>query len=158
MKIQVVVVAEIKPDFVSSQIMRWMKAPYSHAAIIYNNMVYHCIEQGVCVQSLEDGLHDSVIVGSKEIELKCNEETFLAFIEGAKDKDYSETNLIGIALKKLGFGKSFYKYFSDGRSELFCDEFVAWTIETLSDFKFGKDLDLMDVKEMFEALPPKGVA
>ena len=146
MKINVCMVAETKPDFVSRQIMERIGAPYSHAAIIYKDLVYHCIERGVCVQNLADGLHHSKIVVSKEVELNCTEDAFFAFMQGALDKDYSELQLVGFIFPKMA------KYVADGRSELICSEFVAWVLVELAGYKFSEELDFVDPRELFESL------
>ena len=141
-------VTETSPDFASRCIMKVIGAPYSHACIIYDDLVYHCIGRGVCVQNLKEGLHNSFICGEKEVELKCDESTFLAFIEGARGKDYSESQLIGFLMPKW-----FRRYFTDGRSEIICSEFVAWVLVTFTDIKFKQDIDFITPKELFEAIP-----
>jgi hypothetical protein len=145
-QVKVCVVAELNPDFVSSQIMKRIGAPYSHAIIIYKNKIYHAIEQGVCISSMEEGLLDSKIVDEKDIELDCTEEEFFSFIEGAVGKNYSEIQLLGFIFPSLK------GLVANGRSALICSEFVAWVLEKFAGYKWNEDLDFVDPRELFESI------
>ena len=126
-KVKVVWTAETKPDFVSRAIMAFQRTPYSHVAIIFDGMICHAIGEGVCFSPAADYLADHVVVLERELELACSAERFMGFIEGESGKEYSEAQLLLIALG--------LKWFANGDEKRICSEFVANIIS-----KFGLEL------------------
>lgn len=157
MKVTVAVSKEKNPDFVSRQIMKFIGRDFSHILFHYNGYVYHCIEDGVVVESLKHYLIDHELPIEKEIPLRCTKEEFYHWVKIHSKIEYSHWQWGGFALKKLGpwIFKLFCGFFSNGRNFGVCSEFVGWMLHDLAGMtKFGDDeLDeFLDPAEIIDAL------
>ena len=152
MEIRIVVMREIRPDFVSRAIMAWTGVPYSHIAICYNqegtDYLFHAYGKGVCLDRLDTYLQDHQIVGRKPVTLACDPESFLGYVSGAVGKDYSEAQFLGFIFPY----KWIMKLVGDGERELVCSELVARVLTKFSNYTFAEDLDFLDPREVWEAI------
>lgn len=140
--------AEIDPDWATRLLMWWSKVPYSHIAIEFEGDIYHAVGEGVSVHNYKEYMESHREMGRKRIMLKCTKATFLAYVEGAKGKDYSETQLIGFIFPW------WRRFFSDGKREVICSEFVSRILARYTDIDYtGINLDYLTPKEAWEKIP-----
>ncbi len=107
-EIDVLWIAERKPDLFSSLIMWFLKRPYSHNAIIYlkTGMIWHAHAPGVCEEPLGVVLKGCRIAASRRLSLNVTEEYFEGFLEGERGKAYDNQANIGLVFPWLyGFIK-----------------------------------------------------
>jgi hypothetical protein len=144
MEITVAVMAEHTPDTFSRIIMKWLGVKYSHVAIIYNGMVYHAIQKGVCCEPFSEVSKVDYIFDSLDVRLNVTKDYFNGFMKGCVGRDYCETQLVGYAFSPIK------KLVSDGRREFTCSEFGAWVLECMAGYKWEENLDFVDPKEFLD--------
>lgn len=162
-QVDVVWMAETKPDWGSSLIMWWQGTPYSHVALVVGSEVCHAIDRGVCIEKLETYLQDHRIVFKKTIDLKCSIEELMAFCDGEAGKEYSDMQLVGIALladpsTRIGRWLRNRSWFLNGDSKRICSEFVAKILSKWSPrYVVTGELDYITPRDLLYALKPESV-
>lgn len=142
MHVRVVWTAEIKPDFVSRCIMWAQRRPYSHIGIVFDDQIVHAVGKGVCIEPVWPYLKQRKIVMEKEVSLHCSRDRFLGFIEGESGKEYSNWQLVAIALG--------VPWFPNGDKKRICSEFVANVL-----LKFGNVGRIPESFDYLDYVTPK---
>lgn len=143
-QVEIAFTREIEPDFVSKEIMKFLKTDYSHVFFIYKGTIFHAVGKGVSLVPLDEYLKTHLIVARKEVTLDVSEDRFLGYMDGAKDKEYSSSQYLGIvsrALKKLG---------RNGGEKMICSELVAVVLALYAGYKLTKEADFITPKDVFE--------
>jgi hypothetical protein len=126
MKIKVLFVAETHPDFISRKIMNKMNTHYSHVLIVFDETeVFHAVGKGVCLDNFSEYIKDHVIAEAFNVELKVSREYFLGFVEGSQGKDYSQSQIVGIA-----GGKEIH----NGDGKMICSELVGVVLTRMAGY------------------------
>lgn len=163
MKFEVVVVGELKPDFVSRHIQRYQSAvagkpiDYSHAAIIVDGKrVFDATGRGIGECTLEELLDKGEAVIRRSFEVKVMSECCaLTWLTARRGLGYSNLQYIGFLfpfLRALPFVRN-------GRKRTVCSEFVAdflcdWSIYPKQAFDNGDFLLPMDIVNRLEFFCP----
>ncbi len=146
MKIKVAFTKEINPDFVSNCIMKFLGTNYSHVFFILNDEIFHSVGEGVCRVPLNEYLKDHVITAEFKVELDMTEKEFLAYMDGAEGKEYSESQYLGFVLP---FMKKFVR---NGKEKTICSELVSEVLEKFGEYVLPKEADFMSPKDVYEIL------
>jgi hypothetical protein len=145
-KVTVAFTREINPDFVSKRIMDFLKTDYSHVFFIHNGTIFHAVGEGVTEVPLAEYLKTHVIVAQKEVSLNVSDDRFLGYMDGAKDKEYSSSQYLGIisgALKRFG---------RNGGEKMICSELVAVVLSLYAGVKLPKESDFITPKDVFQLI------
>lgn len=146
---------EIEPDLKSAAIMKATDCEFSHVGII---------EDGRCIfQATGIGFHSCLVEEFEKghgfahrFEIAVIDPEFAAgWLRGNLGKDYSESQLLGFALRKLKasrFGKYLLKFLGDGRRELICSESVVRFAIECCGLSFGGDPDYVTPQESVEIM------
>lgn len=155
-KVRVVWLAEIEPDFHSRALMWWQQAPYSHVAIVIERdgveVICHAVGKGVCIEVFEEILVDHKVVAQRVVDLKCSSDLLLGFVEGEEGKEYSDLQLLGIAIWGQWF-KSFSFFHNKNRKRI-CSEFVGIILQKWSSYKLEGDQDFWTPVYLEQLLDP----
>lgn len=145
--------AEIKPDWLSRKIMKYLKCDYSHIGVIVehegHSAIYHSTGEAVNLKYMDSFMTDHILVHKIDITKHIIDLQFAhGWCEGSIGKDYSESQYLGLIfpwLKNLS---------GDGRSEMICSEFGARFIDectTIPSFD-RTNCDFIDPKVCIETL------
>lgn len=145
-KVEIAFTRELKPDFVSKEIMKFLKTDYSHVFFIHNGIIFHAVGKGVSIVSLDEYLKTHLIVARKEVTLDVSEDRFLGYMDGAKDKEYSSSQYLGIVSRFLKrFGRN-------GGEKMICSELVASVLALYAGHKLPKEADFITPKDVYDML------
>lgn len=137
---------EIKPDFISNCIMKFLATNYSHVFFIHDGQIFHATGEGVNQVTLSDYLKTHQIVAEFEVSLAMTPSEFVMFMEGSKGKEYSSSQY-------LGFIFPFLKRFTrNGNEKMICSELVAAVLEKNGGYKLPKEADFMSPKDVYDLL------
>lgn len=139
-----------------SDIIRYIQGtPYSHVFFkiendnLRNHLFYHA--KGSVVNFMGTTLFFKKNIPIKTFEFEIDEQAFYKFLDAAIDRvgvKYSPLQLVGFLvaklfkLKKNPFGKKGYV----------CSELVAEVLKEVRNFTFDKDLNLVDLKDIYNLL------
>jgi hypothetical protein len=108
----------------SRTVERLIQRPYSHIFIVYKDLVYQAVPGGIETEPYADYLLGHDIIGSKEVELHCDEQTFLAHYQFYRGLPYTYS-------QALAFIPVFGKLFDNDRKRAWCSEYVCWVLNDL---------------------------
>lgn len=145
MKITVAFSKEKEPDFLSKQIMNRDKADYSHVLIIFDERkIFHAVGKGVCVEDLDEYLKDHELPEKFDIQLDVSRDYFIGFVEGAKGKEYSQSQIAAIASGKASE--------INGDEKMICSELVGIVLSRMAKYKLPGSQDTWRPIHCFKAL------
>ncbi len=162
-KVEIVWFMNLEAEWSSKLIMKSMKKNYSHVAIIGTALngkkyVCHAVDQGVCYEDLNEYLKTHQVVRSKMVNLNCSQEVLEAYIQGEAGKEYSDTQLIAIALfakPNTRVGKWIRTKLANGDSKRICSEFVAAVLRHYcTEYTMPEDLDYVTPSDLEDILQP----
>ena len=149
MKISVGFTAELKPDFISRSIMKFLKTDYSHVFLIHDGIIYHSDGRGVNKIHLEYYKKTHKLVYEFPLEISLTEKEFEAYMKGAQGKEYSESQYLGFL---FDFMK---KWVRNGEEKMICSELVAQVLQDFGGFTLPKEADFMSPKDVYNLLKGK---
>lgn len=144
--INVVFTREKKPDFVSYLIMKFLRTEYSHVFFELDSQIFHATGKGVHQAPFSEYMNTHVVTEKFTVSLSCSEKEFLMFMEGAKGKEYSQSQYLGF------FGKFMQRFVKNGDEKMICSELVAIVLQRWGGFKLPKDADFMSPKDVYQLL------
>lgn len=152
--------AEIKPDFKSSTIMKYLGCDFSHVLHIIEQpgeepYIWHSTGEGVNKKYLSDFLKDHVLKHKFEItdKLVVHPERFVGYLEGNEGKDYSETQYFGFISDIFGPVKRWLQKESDDNTrELICSEFTSRSANKYTSLRIKGDEDFQTPKSFIDQL------
>lgn len=113
---------EIKPDFVSRNIQRAIKANYSHVGVLHNGILYHAVGEGTCKVDYELFLRSHTCVVRRRVIIPVRRECCArVWLEARMGQKYSLVQYLGFAFPFLRF----IPFINNGRRETVCSEFGA---------------------------------
>lgn len=155
--VDVVWMKEVPPDWSSRLIMFAQGTPYSHVGIIGTaadgkRYLCHCIDVGVCYQDPDSYLNRHKVIFKKTVDLHCSLDMLTGYIMGEDGKEYSDVQLVLIALKL-----HWASWFMNDKSKRICSEFVGAILSKWSTYNIPEPLDFVTPKTLFEILKPEAV-
>jgi hypothetical protein len=129
--VKVVFMAETHPDWISRAIMWAENAPYSHVAIMYEDVdgkekIHHAVTAGIGTDDPKEYLKHHKIVKAYEVPMRISKEIFSGWVQGRGGRDYAESQFINIMLAKIGIK---WVPFKNGAAETVCSEEVASAVQ-----------------------------
>lgn len=102
-EVELLWIAEDKPDRFSALIQWFLNTPYSHCAVKVKSsgMIWHAIPGGVQEQAPAEVMRGCHIVAARSITLKCTDEELLRFLESERGKPYAHRGNVGLLIDKL---------------------------------------------------------
>lgn len=148
MKVQVCVSAEKVPDFVSLAIMRFLRWPASHIFLVYDDVMYHAVGEGVRSDDFREFCKDHHITDRVEVDLKCTPLEFASWFQEHQGIEYSDSQYLGFMVPFVRF------LVRNGRKKAICSEFVSWAMIDFTDMDKAlfEDADFKNPKEVLEAI------
>lgn len=117
MKISLAVTREIKPDWLSRQIMKRLGTDYSHCIIIIDEYVWQSTGKGFWPIPLNLFLNDRIIVDSREFELSGNGLVYAnGWLQGKRGIEYSSSQYLGFIFPWMR------KFVANGLEKMICSE------------------------------------
>lgn len=146
-------IAEVRPDLFSALIMRFLRAPYSHNALLYKGKIWHATTPGgVCEELPEEVLKGCRIYARKRIQLNVIEEYFEGWLEGERGKGYGHIQNVGLVLGTIfPFMK---RWLADGQRRRNCSEFIGTVCHKFSGYKLQGGCDYWKPTDTFKVLNP----
>lgn len=155
--VDVVWMQETPPDWSSRIIMLAQRANYSHVGIIGTaadgkKYLCHAIGSGVCYQESDTYMNSHKIVFKKTVDLSCSLDLLTGFVMGEDGKEYSDVQLVLIALNIK------WRFLMNNKSKRICSEFVAAILSKWSTYQIPEPLDFVTPRNLFDILKPEAVA
>ena len=148
---------EVAPDTRSHIIQTVLGRNYSHNGFIYlkTGMLWHSTfsedendpANGVCEQTVHDGLKDCIIRAKKKIVLNVNEVWFEQWLEMERGKPYAHRQNTAVIFNW------FQPYADNGDQERNCSEFLAAAAE-MGGYKFPRSKDYIKPTDTFRVIKP----
>ncbi len=149
---------EVDPDWKSRGIMFAMGTNYSHVGIVGyasdgRKYLCHAIGGGVTYSQPMDYLGKHKIVFKKTIELSCSQDMLTGFVMGESGKEYSQTQLLLIAMKVR------WPWMLNGDSKRICSEFVGVILHRWSGYAplLPLPLDCITPRDLYDVIKPEQV-
>lgn len=134
------------------KMLPWKKDSYSHFCLIYESET----GRNKCIDSTSKGVRDRTsaqffqeykMVNFKTFEVDTNRQEFLEWFEEIEGRGYDSLQILGLALKVLGFVS--YNRLGKNYSSLICNEVVLSFFERFYNVQVG-DPDNYDLKMTWE--------
>lgn len=147
MKYKICFTREIKPDFISRMIMKFLRSNYSHVMLGYEDIIYHATGKGVHSQTRKEFLaQGKEVVYSFLIDLPLSPSELKSYMRGAEGKEYSNSQYLGFLFPAL------QRYVANGKSKQICSELVCDVLAEFGNYEFPKMHDFMSPRDVYEFL------
>lgn len=146
-----------KKKNILNYLIEWFdKAPFSHAFIQFEGMVFQATGEGVHIVPLKEFLSQKVILKEVHFNVTSDESLkYIGFVHGCIGKEYSQIQLAIIALSKfLGLNPSS----ENGTKRYICSELCADVLNFVLGITFPEPHDYITPRDLFDYIKSKGIS
>lgn len=120
---------------------------YSHLSIMFvsstgNNIMLDATGHSVRVRTYESWARDNKAVGGCELDIDCEFNTFLLWVESVLGIEYSKIGIVGLLMRSIGLFST--NKIGSNYKKMICSELVVNLIDSFYDLEIG-DSDNYDL-------------